>query len=65
MEVINMPVISFDIVELEKEQKEILAKEFSESASKVTGLPIDMFYVLFNERKADNVGVGGVLLSNQ
>ena len=32
MEVINMPVISFDIVELEKEQKEILAKEFSESA---------------------------------
>ncbi|WP_407414995.1 4-oxalocrotonate tautomerase family protein [Methanobrevibacter sp.] len=60
-----MPVISFDFVELEKEQKEILAKEFSESASRVTGLPIDMFYVLFNERKADNVGVGGVLLSNQ
>jgi hypothetical protein len=24
-----------------------------------------MFYVLFNERKADNVGVGRVLLSNQ
>ena len=61
----KMPVISFDIVELEKEQKEILAKEFSESASRVTGLPVDMFYVLFNERKADNVGVGGVLLSNQ
>ena len=60
-----MPVISFDIVELEKEQKEILVKEFSESTSRVTGLPIDMFYVLFNERKADNVGVGGVLLSNQ
>ena len=33
-----MPVISFDIVELEKEQKEILAREFSESASRVTGL---------------------------
>lgn len=60
-----MPVISFDIVELSKEQKETLAKEFSESASKVTGLPIEMIYVLFNERKADNVGVGGVLLSNQ
>lgn len=65
MEMKKMPVISFDIVELEKEQKEILAKEFSESASRVTGLPVDMFYVLFNERKADNVGVGGVLLSNQ
>lgn len=62
---IDMPVISFDIVELEKEQKEILAREFSESASRVTGLPIEMIYVLFNERKADNVGVGGVLLSNQ
>ena len=61
----KMPVISFDIVELEKEQKEILAKEFAESASRVTGLPIEMIYVLFNERKTDNVGVGGVLLSNQ
>ena len=60
-----MPVISFDIVELEKEQKEILAKEFSESASRVTGIPIEMIYVLFNERKTDIVGVGGVLMSNQ
>ena len=60
-----MPVISFDIVELEKEQKETLAREFSESASRVTGLPIEMIYVLFNERKPDNVGVGGILLSNQ
>lgn len=60
-----MPVISFDIGELTKEQKEILGKEFSESTSKVTGLPIEMIYVLFNERKSDNVGVGGVLLSNQ
>ena len=40
-----MPVISFDIGELTKEQKEILAKEFSESASRVTGLPIEMIYV--------------------
>ena len=48
-----MPVISFDIGELTKEQKEILAKEFSESASRVTGLPIEMIYVLFNERKFD------------
>ena len=55
-----MPVISFDIGELTKEQKEILAKEFSESASRVTGLPIEMIYVLFNERKFDNVGVSGI-----
>lgn len=60
-----MPVISFDVVELTKEQKEVLAKEFSESASKVTGIPVEMIYVLFNERKTDNIGVGGVLLSNQ
>lgn len=31
-----MPVISFDIVELTKEQKETLTREFSQSASKVT-----------------------------
>ena len=60
-----MPVINFDVVELTKEQKEILAKEFSESAARVTGIPLEMFYVMFNERKTDNIGVGGVLLSNQ
>ncbi len=48
--------------ELTKEQKEVLAKEFSQSASGVTGITIEMIYVLFNERKFDNVG--GVLLSN-
>lgn len=60
-----MPVISFDVVELTKEQKETLAKEFSESASKVTGIPIEMIYVLFNERKTESIGVGGILLSDQ
>lgn len=60
-----MPVISFDVVELTKEQKKTLAKEFSESASKVTGIPIEMIYVLFNERKTESIGVGGILLSDQ
>ena len=59
-----MPVISFDIGELTK-AKGNFSKRIQESASRVTGLLIEMIYVFFNERKFDNVGVSGVLLSNQ
>ena len=58
-----MPVISFDIGELTK-AKGNFSKRIQGSASRVTGLPIEMIYVLFNKRKFDYVGVGGVLLSN-
>ena len=60
-----MPVINFDIIPLDKEQKKILAKEFTESASRVTGIPKEMFYVFFNEKNKDQVSVGGELLSDK
>ena len=60
-----MPVINFDIIALDKEQKNILAKEFTESASRVTGIPKEMFYVFFNEKNKDQVSVGGELLSDK
>ena len=60
-----MPVISLDIMELDKGQKEQLVKEFTEIASRVTGIPADLFYVFINESKKENIGVGGVLLSNK
>ena len=60
-----MPVITLDIMELEKSQKEQLVKEFTETASRVTCIPADLFYVFINESKKENIGVGGTLLSEQ
>lgn len=60
-----MPVITLDIMELDKSQKEQLVEEFTETAARVTGIPAEMFYVFINESKKENIGVGGVLLSNK
>lgn len=60
-----MPSITFDINQLTEEQKEQIVEEFSKSASKITGIPKESFYVFINEFPAENVGVGGKLLSKK
>lgn len=60
-----MPVINFEIGKLSKEQKKLIAKEFTETAVKVTGLPADAFYVFIKENQADNIAVGGILQSDR
>lgn len=60
-----MPVITFEAAKLTKEQKQTLAKEFTETASRVTKLPKEAFYVFLKENELDNVGVGGQLLSDR
>lgn len=60
-----MPVITFEAAKLTKEQKQIIVKEFTESASRVTGLPREGFYVFIKENSLENVGVGGQLLSDK
>jgi len=60
-----MPSITFDINQLTEEQKEQIVEEFTESASKITGIPKESFYVFMNEFPAENVGVGGKLLSKK
>lgn len=60
-----MPVITFEAAKLSKEQKQTLAKEFTEVAVKVTGIPAELFYVFLKENDLDNVGVGGVLLGDR
>lgn len=57
-----MPVITFEGPELSKEQKAELVKSFSQSASKITGLPVDTMVVLVREVNAENVGIGDCLL---
>ena len=56
-----MPVITMEAAKLTKEQKRTLAKEFTETAARVTGLPEAGFYVFIK----DNVGVGGQLISDR
>ncbi|MBV7391727.1 MULTISPECIES: 4-oxalocrotonate tautomerase DmpI [Enterococcus] len=60
-----MPVITFEAGKLTKEQKQILAKEFTTTAARVLGAPEAAFYVFLKENNADNVGVGGKLLSDR
>jgi 4-oxalocrotonate tautomerase len=57
-----MPVITIDGPKMTKEQKAELVKSFSETASKVTGLPVDAMVVIIREVDAENVGVGDCLL---
>ena len=61
----KMPVITLEAAALTKEQKQTLAKEFTETAARVTGLPEAGFYVFIKENAMDNVGVGGQLLSDR
>lgn len=60
-----MPVITFEAAKLTKEQKQLLAKEFTEAAARITGLPQEAFYVFLKENELENVGVGGNLLSDR
>ncbi len=60
-----MPSITLDIAPLTKEQKAQLVKEFAESASRITGIDRNAFYVFINEFPRDCIGVGGTLLSDR
>lgn len=60
-----MPVITFEINQLTREQKQLIAKEFTDTAAKVTGIPQEAFYVFIKENIPDNVAVGGKLQSDR
>lgn len=60
-----MPVITVEAGKLTKEQKSQLARELTESASRIMGVPAQAFIALIKENEPDNVGVGGTLLSER
>lgn len=60
-----MPVITLEAASLDKEQKEQLVAEFTESAARIMNMPKESFYVFLKENILENVGVGGVILSNK
>lgn len=60
-----MPTIYFYGPELEKEKKQQLVKEFTETASRLTGIPQAGFVVYLQAVDRENVGVGGELLCDK
>jgi len=50
---------------LSKEQKQQLVKELTAVASKITNIPEQVFVVYLNEHERDNIGSGGILLSER
>ncbi len=60
-----MPTIFFYGPELETEQKKELIKDFTEAASKATGIDQSAFVVYLRCSNPDQVGVGGKLLSER
>jgi len=60
-----MPTIFFYGPEMEVEKKSELIKEFTEAASKATGIDQSAFVVYLRKSKPDEVGVGGKLLSER
>lgn len=59
-----MPVITFEAATMTYEQKQQLVKEFTESASRITGVPQEAFLVLLKENSFENIGFGGQLISD-
>lgn len=60
-----VPIIVLEGPKLSKEQKRMLVKEFTKIASEITRIPEQAFIVSIKENDQDNVGVGGVLLSER
>lgn len=60
-----MPVINLEIGKLTIEQKREIAKEFTKSTSKITGIPEESIVVIIKENEAENVSTGGTLLSDK
>lgn len=60
-----MPSITLEMAHLTKDQKREIVSGVTEVASRVSGIPAEMFYVFIKENEPDNIGVGGVLLSDK
>ena len=57
-----MPVITFEMTPMTKEQKQQIAREFTDTVVRTTGVPEKSVYVLFHENTAEHIAVGDTLL---
>jgi 4-oxalocrotonate tautomerase len=60
-----MPTIFFYSPKLDKEKSKEMIRNFTETASRVTGIERSAFVVYLRESTPENVGVGGELLEDR
>ncbi len=60
-----MPIIQVDLTAVPKEKKAELAKRLTQTAVEVLNVPQEAFTVIMRENGADNIAVGGTLLSER
>ncbi|MEE9517552.1 MAG: 4-oxalocrotonate tautomerase DmpI [Candidatus Adiutricales bacterium] len=60
-----MPTIFFYGPKLDTEKSREMVKEFTDTASRVTGIDKAAFTIYLRDSELDNVGVGGELLKDR
>jgi len=60
-----MPVITLEGPVLSIEQKEKIAREFTQLASEIMNIPKDVFVVFIKENPYENMAQGGILISEK
>jgi 4-oxalocrotonate tautomerase len=60
-----MPTIFFYGPKLDKEKSKEMIRDFTDTASRVTGIERSAFVVYLRESTPENVGVGGQLLEDR
>lgn len=60
-----MPAIIMELAPLEKDKKEELVREVTETVSRLTGLPPQTIFIFIKENSLENIGVGGRLLADR
>lgn len=58
-----MPIITLEAGKLNKEQKQVLAKELTATAARIINVPEQAFILLMKENDLDNFSAGGKLVS--
>lgn len=65
MEMKNMPVVTIEGSNIDKETKKELIEKISKNVADAYNLPIQAIIVNIHENNLDNVGVGGKQLSER
>jgi 4-oxalocrotonate tautomerase len=60
-----MPVIKVEIAKATKEKKKEMIEKLTKTMSEITNIPEQAFTVYIDEHDPDNIGVGGVPLSER
>jgi 4-oxalocrotonate tautomerase len=60
-----MPVITIDGPTLSFEKKEQLVKEVTQLVSDITNIPKEAYVIFIKENSYDNMGQGGILISEK